>query len=411
MRARFALLVALALVAATAVPVTGITPSPDHSVPGETTSPRVDTVNETTNQLTIPDEERAVSSYEDTSVDVGTAVQAGSTKLHQRHETLAFDERFARADSEARRAALISDELADIQRRQAALDDRQDAAMQRLAAGEITPREFLRVRLLVHAESTELLGTLSRISAAPDTVAGYSLSSPRSTQLRNLEGELNTLSGPVGERLASPTADSGTVYLEASSDSYMLATVGEDRYIRETRLDDERDPDGTDQFLEAAQDDPSTDRFNAADERAAALYEWLYERQRPSFTYYGTSGIYQLTADHPNGQLTAYIDGATTNVFYEEQYRDLGDVGVTATETAVADSLQVTLQRSSSSGPMLVRLTDEATGAPVDGTVAIDGHRVGTTGDDGVLWTVEPSGAYTVNATVDGSGPTVTVPA
>jgi len=414
MRALSALLVAFIFVTAAAVPVTGITPAPDRSMPSETTPLRVDTVNDTTNQLTVPDEEVSASTYQDAGVDVGTAVQAGSTRLHQRQEALAFQERFRRTDSPTRHAALVNDELTEIQRRQSALDDRQDTAIQRFAAGEITARQFLSVRLMVHAEAAELLDTLDRISAAPDTVTGYSLSSTLSMRLRNAEGELRTLTGPVGQQLHATTTNSGTTsvtYLEASPDSYLLATVGENQYVREARLDGERDPDGADEFLQDAQDAEGLDRFNAADERAASLYEWLYERQRPSFTYYGTTGIYELTADHPDGQLTAYIDGSTTNVFYEAQHRNLADVQMTATETAVTDSLQMTVQRSSRSGPMLVTLTDADTGEPVDGTVTINGYRFGTTGNDGALWTVEPRGAYTVNATADGTGPTVSVPA
>jgi hypothetical protein len=189
----------------------------------------------------------------------------------------------------------------------------------------------------------------------------------------------------------------------------MLATIEGADYLRETRLDDERDASLPDQFLAAAEEDGTTNRFEVADERAAELYGWLYERQRPSFTYYGTSGIYELTASHPNGQLVSYIDAGTTNVFYEEQSRDLGGIDTTATETAVNESLRVTVQRSVESGPLLVFTTNNVTGDPVDANVTIDGQRVGSTGSDGSLWLVEPGDDYTLNATAAGTRTTVAV--
>lgn len=414
MRPPSALLVALLFVTAAALPVAGVAPAPVHSQTAETPPLRVETVDNTTNQLTIPDGQVRASTHEDASVDVATAVQTGSNRLHQRQDTLAFEARFRQLDTDAQRAALVGDTLADVQRRQTALDERQDAAIRRFANGELTARQFLQVRLLVHAEATELLETLDSVDTAPDTVPGYSLNPALSTQLRNAEGELRTLSGPVAQRLSASMVGSGSVdsiYIEASTDGYVLATVAEDRYVRETRLDDERDPSAPDQFRQTAQETDGVDRFNAADERASELYTWLYERQRPSFTYYGTTGIYELTANHPNGQLTAYLDGGTTNVFYEEQFRDLSGVQTTDTVTRIDGSLRVTIQRSTRSGPMLVAVTDEASGDAVDATLAIDGQPVGATGADGALWTVEPDGAYAVNVTADTTNTTVTVPA
>jgi len=414
MRPPSALLVALLFVTATALPVAGVAPAPAHSQTADTSPLRVERVDNTTNQLTIPDGQVRASTYEDASVDVATAVQTGSNRLHQRKDTLAFEARFRQLDTDAQRAALVGETLADVQRRQAALDERQDAAIRRFANGQLTAKQFLQVRLLVHAEATELLETLDSVDSAPDTVPSYSLNPALSTRLRNVEGELQTLSGPVAQRLAAAAVGSESVdsiYVEASTDSYVLTTVADDRYVRETRLDDERAPSAPDQFLQSAQNTDGADRFNVADERASELYTWLYERQRPSFTYYGTTGIYELTANHPNGQLTAYLDGGTTNVFYEEQFRDLSGVQTTDTVTRIDGTLRVTIQRSTRSGPMLVAVTDEASGNAVGATIAIDGQPVGATGADGALWTVEPEGAYAMNVTADTTNTTVTVPA
>lgn len=405
MRPRLPLLVALLCIAAAVLPAVG-------AQSGDTLG--ITRIDNTTNQLSIPDGEVAQSNYTSTGIDVGTAVETGSTGLHHRHEGMAFEEQFGSLSSDEERSRLMHARLSAIEQRESELDTRQDVAMRQYATGEISALEFIRIRLLVNAEATQLRSTLERVAAAPDAVPGYSPSRELSTRIRTLEGELVTLQGPVGGQLSEDISSNdgrNVVYLQGSADAYMLATIQGDQYVRETRLDDERDPTQPDQFLQAAQSDTETNRFDAADDRASELYTWLYERQRPSFTYYGTSGVYELTAGHSNGELTAYIDGGTTNVFYEEQTRSLGDVQTTDTVTATNGTLRVTVQRSTETGPLLVTASDSDTDATVDGTVAIDGQRVGETGSDGALWTVEPGGDYTLTVTSDGRRTTVTVPA
>ena len=413
MRPLYALLVALLFVTAAVLPVAGVVPTTERPETAGDPLPSIETVANTTNQLTLPTGEVRRSSYNSSGIDVGTATAAWSTQLHHRHSALTFEERFRRADGSEARSRLVADRLSTIEAKQRALDERQDSATARYASGELSAAEFLQTRLVVNAEASELLETLDRVATAPDTTPGYSLSESTTTRLRAVEGELRTLTGPVGYRLQSGGTTDRTLYLEASDDGYMLATVTDDEYVRETRLDSARDAGLTDEFRNTAvtDDNPETDRLDIADERAADLYPWLYERQRPSFTFYGASGIYRLTASHPNGDLTAYLDGGTTDVFYEEQVRDLSDVRTRAIASEVNGTLAVTARQSSATGPLLVSATNNETGATVNASVSINGQPVGATGSDGVLWTVEPRGAYTVTAAADTGNTSVVVPA
>lgn len=413
MRPLPALLVALLFATAAVLPVAGVYQAPERTDVTSQPLPNVETVENTTNQLTLPDGEVRRSSYNSSGIDIGTATAAWSAQLHHQHEARTFEERFQRAGGSDARARLVANHLSTIEAREQALDERQDRAIARYASGEVSAAEFLRTRLLVNAEASELLETLDRVATAPDTAPEYSLNESVTTRLRSVEGELRTLTGPIGSQLHSGDATDQTIYIEASDNGYMLATVTEDEYVRETRLDGARDASLTDEFRETALNDgdPETDRLDVADERAADLYPWLYERQRPSFTFYGSSGIYELTAIHPNGELTAYLDGGTTDVFFEEQFRQLSSVRTRATAREVDGTLAVTVRQSSATGPLLVSTANNETGAAIDGTVSINGQPVGATGSDGVLWTVEPRGAYTVTITTDTRNTSVVVPA
>lgn len=409
------LLVALLLVCATGIPVAGLAAQSETSEATATPLPSITTIQNTTNQLTIPSSEVRRTSYNTTGIDIGTATESWSARNRQRLDALSFEERFQRAETNRQRSRIVADRLTAIADQQEALDRRQDRAISQYASGDITAMAFLRTRMLVNIQATQQLETLDRVSRAPNTVPDYSLNESVTDQLRTVEGELRTLTGPMGEQLevGMTSTDSAPVYVEVSNDGYMLATIDGNEYIRETRLNSARAPGTPDQFYVTARtdDDPETGRLDIADERLAELYPWLYERQRPSFTFYGTSGIYEFTATHPNGRLATYLDGGTTDVFYETQHRQRSSVRTRSVSQNVNGTLQVTLRRSSETGPMRVSASNTETGATVDGRITVSGHHVGSTGSDGVRWTVEPRRGYEVTVATNSSQTTVTVPA
>ncbi|MFC7248412.1 hypothetical protein ACFQJ5_00945 [Halomicroarcula sp. GCM10025324] len=396
MRPSPALLVAIFVVVA-ALPVATTAVAAQDGGPYQITS-----INGTTNQLSVPESELQTAAYESPGVDVGTAVAAGSRRLHQEHETGAFEERFIRANSAEARTELVRDRLAVIEDRRVELETQQGQALSAYATGASSVTGFVEMRALADAEARALADGLRRIERVERNNPDFAMERGLRTDLENTKGNLRMLTGPIAAQLRQSLAgqrDVGVVYLETATDGYMLATIDGGEYVRETHLDDERAPGAEDQFAAS-----EGDRLRNAADRAESLYPWLYDRQLPSVQSFGTTNIYQLTADHSNGRLTAYLDGGTTRVFHEVQSRQLSTVEPTATVTTVDDSTRLTVSRAYETGPLRVAVSNNETGVPLSGTVSISGQPVGATGADGTLWTVEPRGAYNVTvATSDGT--------
>ncbi|MFB6223691.1 MAG: hypothetical protein ABEH86_08490 [Haloarcula sp.] len=401
------LIAALLLVIPLATPVAGYTaPVSMQTADGSDQLPQITAVDNTTNHLSVPENEVESTAYNQSTLDVGVAVAAGSRELRGSHAVSNFEQQFFRRDSDAARDQLVDETLADIEAQRIQLERRNERAIQQYSDGQITAEEFLQRRALIDTASRELTDRIDRIRTAAGTAPDYSLSQEQRFHLENNRGTLKTYRGPISRSITAETAgtaETNTVYLEASSSGFMLSTVIDSQYTRETYLGDERQVTAVDQFADT--DDP----LGAVNTRAESLYPWLYSEQYPSVQAYGSTSIYQIQADHSNGELTAYFDGGTTDVFYETQHLELTTVERSEVESQMNQSTRVRVQRSFDSGPLLLSVTDNETKIPVDASVSINGKRVGTTGSDGILWSVEPRGDYTVTVTTQ-DGERVTVP-
>jgi hypothetical protein len=132
----------------------------------------------------------------------------------------------------------------------------------------------------------------------------------------------------------------------------------------------------------------------------------------PSLSGFGDSSVYLVEASHPQGDLRAYLDGATRDVFHETQANAPEAVPVALTRTASTDRLRLQVNATHATGPMWVTVTRP--GGPnataVDATVRVNGQRVGTTGADGRLLTLQPAGSFRVNATAGTANVTLSGP-
>lgn len=355
------------------------------------TNPLAVSQNDTANYLTVSNGEVTRTAMTTDGLSLSTAVDGGTSSLQSEFILVSFKQSFERATTDAEKTAAIRTTADDVEGRHESLQQRNRAAVRAYANGSISASEFTHERARIHALTTGLRNSIRRIDTIARSEDGYSPSASLRIRLANITGELEILQGPVSDHVgqaAGGETDGQRLYAEATGDGYTLAYVTEDAYARETYLGDERDAEATDTFEEA--DAP---RANAARLRGYELYPWVANNSlSPTVQGLGTSGIYRFTADYTSGELTAYIDGGTTEVFRESQRRKLSAVQFSNSISATNGSLGVGVNETYDSGPLKIEVTNSNTGLSMNGVVVVDGEPVGETGADGTLWIVEPRG-------------------
>jgi hypothetical protein len=379
------LLVVLSLPAVSAGPLPAVQESP--STQFDDPSPVMAPVEDFANYARIPDDNVSSTAYGTVSVDVAGAVASDASSLRGEYRTTAFEDSFYGTESPSERTEIISAEVRRTERETDELRRERADTIQAYAAGSMSTAAFVRQMALIDARAQRVAATISRVKDV-SRASSYSVPRDLDTRIENVRGELEVLRGPVAQRAGAAVAGDRpieSVYVESSDSGYTLAMVDGDSYYRETYLAEERRPEATDQFRES-----DLYLVNAANRRGIELYPWVTNDTSPSGQALGESGIYRFRAEYTSGDLTAYLDGGSTNVFREHQRQSVTAIPVTDTITERNDSLEVRINRTYETGPMSVRIVDNETREPVAGTIHVDETRVGSTGEDGTLWLVEP---------------------
>lgn len=345
--------------------------------------------------------------YARTDLDVASAVSVGATRIGGRHAELTLAERLERADTPSARLAVATDTLAGIERRFDRLDDRQRSLLAAYSERGLSTRTFLRRLGTIRVAAAQERALLDRLSQRATGSTRLSLPVRTQTRIARLRGTLVALPSPVVDRVVAGITgadDSEVVYLQAATEGLVLTTVDDGVYLRQATLRTEHSPGQPNQFTS----------ITAAYERAGELYPWVFENAigSPSLSGFGDSSVYLIEASHPQGDLRAYLDGATRSVFHETQVNAPETVPVVLTRTASTERLRLQVNATHATGPMWVTVTRP--GGPnataVDATVRVNGQRVGTTGADGRLLTLQPAGSFRVNATAGTANVTLSGP-
>ncbi|MFB6205266.1 MAG: hypothetical protein ABEJ05_01890, partial [Haloglomus sp.] len=356
--------------------------------------------------------------------DVGGVVASDGAATHSTYQATWLRSTFLSAGDNATRRRQVVERAADrIGARITALEQRERHALTRYNAGAISTRTYLRELAAIDRAAGSLRGAVQLLRTYNDAVGDPV--SPR--RIAAMKARLLPLEGPVRARVAATMAGEEPpvrVYVETSSEGVVLAMVDRgqfsQRYVREAYVPSARNPGGTDQFVRGGE------RLEAARDRAAELYPWVFANQAGTSigTYTGepflyNAGVYSVRIGHPHGtsrtyDLVTFLDGSTRDVFREIQYKDLSSIPTVAAGSNVSQSLNITVERTRTGGPMLVRVTDATTGEPVQVDIRVEGESVGQTGIDGERWVIAPAsttrvtavtGTRTVSLVVSSDGP------
>jgi hypothetical protein len=330
-------------------------------------------------------------------------------RLHATHDNRVFDSRLDATD--AGRLALVRQRVDSAAARLDALDARYDTTLDAYSNGSLSEETFLRRVARLSTEAESINGHLQHVATSAEESPAFAVPVALSTRISELQTELVTLPDPVKQQVAdglSGQSDPTIVYAGGTDGGLVLASVVGDEFTRTATVRGAYAPDRRDQF--EANDGRSA---VLALQRGGELYPWAYDNAigTPQVRGFGNTAVYLIRVDHPQGSIESYISGGTRDAFHEIQTQRASQVPVTDTTSSVGDSLNVTVRTTSSTGPMRVSLVQPSTGAPLDGTVFVDGERVGRTGADGALYTVQPTGQFRVNATTGENSVAVSVPA
>jgi hypothetical protein len=394
MRALSVLAVALLVCAATVGAAGGLdTPSPRDPVPALDGRPVAQSDAPSTppqiHVLDVPPESVVRSSVAEHYVDLGPAVGLSTNATTERLRTLAVVERVTAAETRAERSARIRTALRDLEARIDALDRRQNDAIAAHNRGRLSERALLVELVRINIVAVELDDRRLRLG---ELIEEYPTVDVNRGRLAALGHRLSAFTGPVrahAHAVMQGEASPHRFYMATGDRSVTLSTVVEGAYLREVYRDDIRDGGSGQLELEVALD------------IVAATYPVIWNTTREQTQVFGGGETYPVRVVHGRGDLTAFVDSAATEVYAEHQRRPLETV-VTAGRAGRTDGdLRLTVNHTYPGGPVEVRAAD-ASGDPVDVAVSLrsgstDPQRVGTTGDDGTLWTVSPRARYTVS--------------
>lgn len=345
--------------------------------------------------LGIPPGQVNRSTLERRTVDLGPALAFEDNETKLTVETLAAVDRIRSADTEDRRQQVILQELTTIEQRIISLRSRQQAAISAYGAGEIAPRTFLVRLAVIDLEARALDERRQRIDAFAESISDFSVESRSAT----LERDLDTFTGPVRQHavdVLQGDAESTRFFLQTGTDSVVAATIRNETYVREAYRADLRQRGTGVITLDEALNNTT---------RAYPFISTLGLRESGtsvSGTRQGDDSVL-VRIQHERGELYAFVDSSSKQVFKEFQYRPLDTLRTTPTDSAVKDGLELTAHQTYAGGPVRIQLNRTDTGRPANARITVGPQNgqsavVGETGDDGTLWTMAPGQTYQVTA-------------
>jgi hypothetical protein len=360
----------------------------DDAVTANNHPPYVERPPNTTSYLKVSDDSLTETGYATTGVDVPGSIAFDRERLAVDIATESFESRFEDASSANNRTAAVTAATAQFEGFVDSAQQRQRTAIRRYSDGEINSQGLLRTLARTHATAIGVEDGIDRVREVGNDPLDYGIGGTTDTRLTNIEPELVTVSGELRELFRATAIGQlrtdDPVYIEASGTDVVVATILNDNYLRESYIAGEYNRTFGVEGVGVAQ-------------RIQELYTWAYRPENyvggsVSLNRVGNTSVWRSRVTHRQGQFEIHFDANTDGVFKERQTKRLRDAEPLRTQSVVNGSLRLVVNDTHDTGPMEVRLLDAGDGQPRNGTVFVGGTRVGTTGDDGRLWTVDARG-------------------
>lgn len=327
--------------------------------------------------------------------DVGISLAGGGEQIDARYHQHLTDERLERASDDAERHAVLLEETARLEERITRIAASERQALRSYHAGEIGERTLVNRFALIHRSASAHEQSLAHLDDLASETPGVDVDE----ELGTLSGETETLQGPIRRRAIETSEPGlGVIHVTAGDSGVLLATASDGRYVREAYRADRYDPGGEGSIGVGDAERAVRDQYAWLDSIPEEKKSWSLEEPQPRI---GVGGdIYRVSVVHSYGDLVAYLDKSSGDVFREHQSLELSSVPTSGQVVALSDGLRLVVNRTYETGPAEVRLVDAETGDPVSGQVTVNGQFVGRTDADGVVWFVQGPDETEVTATV-----------
>lgn len=340
---------------------------------------------------TLANEPEAVNRYEldREHVDLGPAVAFDTRRTAGTIENDAVEVRIENADPNGETQRQVLDELNTIEQAIVTLEERQQRAVAQYNTGEINSHEFLVTLVRIQADAVLLETRLEAITSGAEE-GGYTVNANRRQEIQS---SLELFSGPVrdyAEEILYGDRDPDRIYVETTEQGIVLSAIDETTYQREVLRADRREPSGGTISLEDAE----------------AIVETNYPEvfnQSTTVRVSGSESIVRVTVVYDGGELVAFVDGGSEQVFKEHRSAELSGVVASDERSRTQSGLDVRVRQTYVGGPFEVAVVDADDGSPVaDATVTVgqgseESDVIGTTNEDGIVHGIEPRGSYTVS--------------
>lgn len=361
----------------------------DTRAPGGDAAPAAATahlptpMDNSTARIVIPREDVERTGTASVQPDLGATLAETGDDVDRRYFHLGLKSRFDAATSTEEQKIVIDQALIDLRDEAEALRNHQHRTIGSYANGTIDESELVRRLARIDRAARDLLETTSYLGSLVWRIDQTHLVS----RVTEVEAILVTLKGPVRAAVSNTLDGTGSahhVYVEATDTALVLSTVDDGTFLREAYVPGNRD-EGPVRSID--------DTWHAL-KLSAEYYPWAANNTAGGSGVTGLDDVYLTRRTHVQGEIVAYLDAYSSNVFYEVQYLEVDAMPSSEVHNVTDEGLRVIVERTYPGGPMLVGVYEASTGNPVNARVSIEGVEVGPTDTDGYVRAVEPRRAY-----------------